>query len=367
MLFGQQLGGGQQGPLVPRADGCPEGGGGHQGLAAAHVPLQQAVHGGLAGHIGQDLVHRPALGPGGGKGQAGPEGPRIGPAHGRPGGGAAPVFQAAHPQLQHQQLLKDQPPPGLLHRLGGGGHMDVPHGLGLAGQAVFLQQGRGQGLAQQLGVGQQLGHAPADGRAGQPLGLGVDGGQGGGLDLPGGAHLGVCHLAAEQPAGDLPLKIIFLPQFQFLDGVGVVEPGQLQGGDAIPGGGFFHPAAPGDIPPALLGQQLGPHHAFHSGGRLARRVGVGKVQIPAGIMFQQVRQGADAQLFKPLGQLGSHPLEVLHRSVGGQGGSVFALRQGRGLLSQSRHGQNIFIVALNRTARKKRRGKDKKRCPTGAL
>ena len=329
MLFGQQLGGGQQGPLVPRADGCPEGGGGHQGLAAAHVPLQQAVHGGLAGHIGQDLVHRPALGPGGGKGQAGPEGPRIGPAHGRPGGGAAPVFQAAHPQLQHQQLLKDQPPPGLLHRLGGGGHMDVPHGLGLAGQAVFLQQGRGQGLAQQLGVGQQLGHAPADGRAGQPLGLGVDGGQGRGADLLDGAHLGVCHLAAEQAAGHFALKAVFLPHLQLLEGVGVIEPGQFQRGHAVPGGGLFHPAAARHIPSALLGQQLGSDHAFHPGRGLARRVGVGKIEVAAGVMFQQVGQGADAQLFKALGQLGPHPFEVLHRGVGGQGGAVFALRQRR--------------------------------------
>src|SRR5699024_12618219 len=76
--------------------------------------------------------------------------------------------------------------------------------------------------------------------------------------------------------------------------------------------------------------------------------------LRAGLLVWQVRQAAAAQLVKPVGQFGPHPLDVLDRSVGGQGGSVFALRQGRGLLSQSRHGQNIFIVALNTAGRNRK-------------
>ena len=53
---------------------------------------------------------------------------------------------------------------------------------------------------------------------------GVNGLKGRGLDLLGGAHLRVDHLAAQHPAGHDALKIVFLPQLQFLGGVGVVEP-----------------------------------------------------------------------------------------------------------------------------------------------
>ena len=60
--------------------------------------------------------------------------------------------------------------------------------------------------------------------AGKPLGLGVNGLKGRGLDLFSGAHLRVDHLAAQHPAGHDALKIVFLPQLQFLGGVGVIEP-----------------------------------------------------------------------------------------------------------------------------------------------
>ena len=310
-------------PLIPCAHGGPEGGRGHQGLAAAHVPLQQAVHRAGPGHVLQDLVHRTALGPGGRKGQAGPEGGGVGPAHGRAGGGGTPVFQQAHPQLQHQQFLKDQAAARLLGGLGRGRGMDVPHGLGLGGQAVFLQQGRGQRVPQQLGVGQQLGHAPADGAAVQSVGLGIDRDERHGRYLCGGADLGVDHLAAQQSAGHHPLKIVFLADLQLLDGVGIIEPGQFEGGHVVPGRGLFHPASPCGVAAPLLCQQLGPDHALHPDRGFGRGVGVGEIQIAPRIVLQKVGQGADAQLLEPLGQLGPHSLEVLYGGVRGQGGSVF--------------------------------------------
>ena len=51
VLCGQDLGGGQQSGLVSAADAGPDGGSSHQGLAAAHIPWQQAVHGMLPAHI----------------------------------------------------------------------------------------------------------------------------------------------------------------------------------------------------------------------------------------------------------------------------------------------------------------------------
>ena len=52
VLGRQNFGGGQQRRLVARPDAGPDGGSGHQRLAAAHVALQKAVHGGLPGHVG---------------------------------------------------------------------------------------------------------------------------------------------------------------------------------------------------------------------------------------------------------------------------------------------------------------------------
>lgn len=89
--------------------------------------------------------------------------------------------------------------------------------------------------------------------AGQSLGLGVNGLKGRGLDLFSSTHLQVDHLAAQRPTGHDALKIVFLPQLQFLGGVGVIEPCDLQTGYIVPGGDALHSptrcSAP--CPPAL--------------------------------------------------------------------------------------------------------------------
>ena len=65
-------------------------------------------------------------------------------------------------------------------------------------------------------MGQKLPDAAGDGAAGKPLRLGVNGFKGCGLDLLGGAHLRVDHLAAQHPAGYDALKIVFLPHAELL-------------------------------------------------------------------------------------------------------------------------------------------------------
>ena len=52
VLGGQNFRRSQQSGLIPAADTGPDGGGGHQCFTAAHVSLQQAVHGSLARHVG---------------------------------------------------------------------------------------------------------------------------------------------------------------------------------------------------------------------------------------------------------------------------------------------------------------------------
>ena len=51
VLRSQNFGRGQQRSLIPRSDARPDGGSSHQRFAAAHIALQQAVHGGIARHI----------------------------------------------------------------------------------------------------------------------------------------------------------------------------------------------------------------------------------------------------------------------------------------------------------------------------
>ena len=145
--------GGQQRRLISAADAGPDGGGGNQRLAAAHVALQKAVHGGAAGQIGQNFVYGPALGTGGGEGERCPEGGRVEPMHGRTGGCAAPVLHPPNAQLEHQQLLIDEPPPGCKSLLLCGRAVDGPHGIGLGEQAVFFQHLLWQRVGQEFRMG----------------------------------------------------------------------------------------------------------------------------------------------------------------------------------------------------------------------
>ena len=332
VLGGKDLGGGQQGRLVSAADAGPDGGGGNQRLAAAHIALQKAVHGGAAGQIGQNFVYGPALGTGGGEGERCPEGGRVEPLHGCTGGGAAPVLHSSNAQLEHQQLLVDEPPPGCKSLLLCGRAVDGPHGIGLGEQAVFFQHLLWQRVGQEFRMGEQLPDAFCDHGAGKPLGLGVNGLEGSGGDLCRRAHLRVDHLTAKHPAGHDALKIVFLPQLQLLGGIGIVEPGDLQAGNIIPGGDALHPPPARQDAPGRFGEHLGLHHALGVWRGLGNGVGTGKIDVTPGIVAEQIGQCHDAQLLEPLGGLGPHALEVAHRRVRGQGGVMFS-GHGRRLLS----------------------------------
>ena len=123
-------------------------------------------------------------------------------------------------------------------------------------------------------MGQQLPHALGDGIAGQALGLGVDRFKGRSLDLLGGAHLRVDHLAAQHPAGNDALKIIFLPKLQLLGGIGIIEPCDLQTGHIVPGGDALHPPPARQDAPAGLCKHFGLHDALGVGGGLGDGVGL---------------------------------------------------------------------------------------------
>ena len=178
-----------------------------------------------------------------------------------------------------------------------------------------MQHLRRQRVWQQLRMGQKLPDAAGDGAAGKPLRLGVNGFKGCGLDLLGGAHLRVDHLAAQHPAGNDALKIVFLPQLQFLGGVGVIEPCDLQTGYIVPGSDALHPPPAWQDTSAGLCEYLGLHHTFGVGGGFRNGVGLGKVDVAPGVVAQQVCQRYNAQLLEPFCGLGTHPFQVAHRGV----------------------------------------------------
>ena len=99
MLPGQNFGGGQHGALPAVLGGVPDGRRRHQRFAAAHIPLQQAVHGRLAAQVAGDFLRRALLRSGGGIGQAAPEGPQIQRPHGGTGLAAAMAAQQEYSNL----------------------------------------------------------------------------------------------------------------------------------------------------------------------------------------------------------------------------------------------------------------------------
>ncbi len=71
MLRGQDFGGRQHRHLIAVFDGDDGGFGGHDGLAAAHIALQQAVHGARRLHVVGDFAEDALLRAGGLEGQHG--------------------------------------------------------------------------------------------------------------------------------------------------------------------------------------------------------------------------------------------------------------------------------------------------------
>lgn len=64
MLFGEDLGGGHEGGLPAGLNRDEHGGEGHDGFAAAHVAVEQTVHGNGIGHVLTDFVETAKLGGG---------------------------------------------------------------------------------------------------------------------------------------------------------------------------------------------------------------------------------------------------------------------------------------------------------------
>ena len=124
VLGGEHLGGGQEGRLTATAHHLEHGAQGNEGLAAAHVTLEEALHGDGAGQVGGDLLADAYLSGGEVVGQGcievGSQGAgllRLGPGH-RGAGGLVMGPALSQGYLEDESLLVAQPVPGGLPLLG---------------------------------------------------------------------------------------------------------------------------------------------------------------------------------------------------------------------------------------------------------
>ena len=151
VLLGEHFGGRHQRPLAPRFDRGEQGGQGHDGLAAAHIPLHQPGHRLGTGQVGANLRQHPLLRPGERKGQQGQEALHQSFPPGRQGqGGSGALAELAsalgQAQLQQQELIEHQAAAARLQLLLIGRSMDSAQGLGAGDQALAAAQGLGQGI-----------------------------------------------------------------------------------------------------------------------------------------------------------------------------------------------------------------------------
>lgn len=174
MLLRQHLGGGHQGALATGLDGAQQGGEGHHGLPAAHIPLQKPCHRLGAHQVMADLGQHAVLGAGEREGEDGAQlAHQIGASSGglQGGGRALTMLQATlgQSQLQQQKLVEHQATAAglqirLVRRL-----VDPPQGLLPAQQPELLAQRLRHGIAPLLQMGQHRLHGAAQGFGTQSL------------------------------------------------------------------------------------------------------------------------------------------------------------------------------------------------------
>ena len=304
VLFRQDLGGSHQGALAAVLPGKPAAGGGYHRLAAPYIPLDQAVHGGVGTEVLHRLPNGPFLGPGEGKGQRLPEGGHIHRLHRPDPLPLAALFHPGKADAQAQQLLKDQPPAGPLHRLPGGGMVNQLQGLPQRTEAVFLPHP----LRQRFGDGGQEGQSGGDILPNPPAaeagGEGIDGGKAAGIPR---VDSGVGHLPAGQRALHQPIEEVFLPLLQAGHCIFSVKKGQSKGVLSIhpqePLGGEALP----EHPLRLLPPQNGPYRLLFLQDAFPDGDGLAQVHIVPGDMAQELLHGGDPQLLVELHPPLPHP------------------------------------------------------------
>ena len=314
MLLGQDLRGGHQGRLTAVFYGVIHAGGGHHGLAGAHVPLAQAVHGRAGGHIRQGFIYAPALGGSQCKGKSLVKNLHV---HGGAGGDGyrhPALSQALEADGEEEQLLKGQPPPGEVQGFRRGWKVDVFKGEARVAQLVVPADAVRQDVRQNGGAGvQSLADGPPQYQLADPGGEGVHG-HDAPRDLPPPfrLHHWGDHLPPGAPALGPAVKNVGLSGMEI-----VFEPRLVEEGDVQNSGLVHRPELhqlhalpdPGD-------GGRGGRHGRAAGGPVLRQLRDGAedraVLVPPGEPGDQIPQGADVQLCQGLGPLFADALDVPH-------------------------------------------------------
>ena len=306
MLPGQDLRGGHQGRLAAVFRREVDAGGGHHGLAGAHVPLAEPVHGKARAHVGECLVDGAALGPRQGEGEGGVEGRHVHRLHGGDRYGAAPGPEPGKAQGEEEELLKGQPPPGQAQGLVPLRKVDVLHGVGGGAEGVLPPDGGGQQLRHGVAaLVQGLADGPGEEELAEPRRQGIDG-HDAARPLPQALplHDGAGHGLAEEAALRLAVKEIGLPHLEAVFEPALVEEGQVQHPGLVhrPDLHKVHPLA--DVGKGGSGGDHGGHAGALPGDELGDLPGLPPVVVGPGVEAQQVPQGPDLQPLQDLGLLG---------------------------------------------------------------
>ena len=173
MLAGQHLGGGQKQGLTTAVGRSGQGEAGHDGLARAHVAEKHVVGRRRRGEHPQDIVPRPFLLAGEDEGQRPGKGRHTGTVHDMGHGLAVPgsLGPLLHEEeLQIQQLLVDEPAPGLVGLGRRGREMDGGQGGLPPHEAIAQAQPQGQRVEGAPDLLQAVGHNAAHPRGRKLLG-----------------------------------------------------------------------------------------------------------------------------------------------------------------------------------------------------
>ena len=332
VLFGQHLGRHHQRALVPALHGGEQRGQRHDGLARAHVALEQAVHRERARHVGHDDGEGAALGRRQLVGQRGQEArhQRVGHAAGDLAGrhvvmqGAGVHLEGAPAQHQRElgaeQLVEDEPAPRRVLGLEGLGLVDRGERLGAAPQ---LERGAplgGERVGELAGALERFGDEGADLPARQPhLGRGGVHGEDA-QRAPPGRHAGddvddrVGHLAGAPVLGHLPEEDRLGAGFELLGPPGLVEEDDLEPAGVVAHHDVDHgPARP--RPPGVRRLHGGEHRRLVADHEVGH-VGLARaVDVAPRVGREQIEHGLDAELRQHRGPPLRHPVQPRHLDV----------------------------------------------------
>ena len=316
MLPGQDLRRGHQGRLPPALGGEPDAGRRHHGLAAAHVPLTQAVHGATGGHIACGILHGTALGVRQREGQGVIKGIHGDLAAHRAGHVLPAAPQQPEAAGQQEQLLESQTAPGLGQRLRRIGKMDVFVGVVDVAQAVLPPHLIRQYVRQQLPAGvQPLPHRLRQHQLADARRQGVDGHDApcqvlAALRLQQRVHHLMTALALH-----LAVEDVDLPPVEAVFPVLLIEEHNVQRSCLVHGTGSDDGAAAGDAVGGGVGGDHGPDADILPLRQVTDGAGQGPILVGAGKVSDEITQGGDAQLLQSLGPCLSDALDIPH--VGG--------------------------------------------------